>query len=115
MADEKDNLIAAAKTPKMFLIGRRALSQSPERYKEALRLFLPLQGAFVCGELDALLAREVTENVMGLHQPFALVADLPFDLAAVLEGGELVEVKLPEVASQDDQLLKQKLPTELTQ
>jgi hypothetical protein len=91
-----DDLTAAVNVPKLFLIGRKALADSPERVIEALRL-TPIQGVFVASELDALLADAICKNVMGLHQPFAIVADFPFEIASVNEGGRLVESKLPEV------------------
>jgi hypothetical protein len=91
-----DDLTAAVHAPKLILIGRKALADNPERVKEAIRL-TPVEGTFVASELDALLAVAICPNVMGLHQPFAIVADFPFEIAAIVEGGKLIPGELPEV------------------
>jgi len=92
-----DELTAAVNAPKFYLIGRKALADHPERVKEAIRL-TPVEGTFVASELDAMLAVAICPNVMGFHHPFAMVADFPFDIATITEGGRLVPGELPEVA-----------------
>jgi hypothetical protein len=81
-------------TPKFFFIGRKALADTPERVKEALRL-TPVAGVFVTCDLDAKLASELSEAVHGFHQPFAFVADFPFNIAHIDDQGKLVPGELP--------------------
>jgi hypothetical protein len=85
--------------PKLFLIGRKALLKSPEKVQEALRL-TPVSGTFVASDEDAKAALGICENVMGLLKPYAVVADFPFDIAAVTDGGAVVPGELPEVPEQ---------------
>lgn len=82
--------------PKLYFISRKALSERPERVKEAIRL-TPLAGVFATCDLDAKLASEVSEAVHGFHQPFAVVADFPFELAHISDRGTLVQDELPVV------------------
>ncbi len=91
-----DDLTKAVAVPRLFMFGRKALADKPERVAEALRL-TPVQGTFVASEVDAMLAAAICPNVMGFHQPFAIVADFPFEMATIVEGGKLVEGELPEV------------------
>lgn len=82
--------------PKFFFIGRKALASTPERVKEALRI-TPVEGVFAITDIDAKLAADVSETVMGLHRPLAIVADFPFDLGYLDEQGRLVPSELPTV------------------
>lgn len=91
-----DDLTKAVQVPRLFLFGRKALADNPARVAEALRL-TPVEGTFVASEIDAMLAAAICPNVMGFHQPFAIVADFPFDIATIVEGGKLIEGVLPEV------------------
>lgn len=91
-----EDLSAIVDAPKLILIGRKALANSPERVQEALRL-VTLGGTFAASDLDAHLAAVVLPNVMGLHQPFAIVADFAFDICTIIEGGKVIPGELPEV------------------
>jgi len=93
VADELSQVVNA---PKLFLIGRKALADHPDRVREALRL-TTLGGTFVTSDLDAHLATVVLPNVMGLHQPFAIVADVAFDICTIIEGGRVIPGELPEI------------------
>jgi hypothetical protein len=97
MVDPKlEALTQAVNAPRMFFLSRKSLADNPERVQELLRL-TPIQGIFVASELDALLAAGLCDQVMGMHQPFAVVADFPFEVATLVEGGKLIPGELPEV------------------
>ena len=104
---ETVDLAKVVNAPKMIFIGRKALAKSPERVQEALRL-ISVAGTFAMSDLDAHLATVILPNVMGVHQPFAIVADFDFDIAAILEGGRVVPGELPEVPAnpEEEQKLK---------
>lgn len=91
-----EDLSQIVNTPKLFLIGRKALADRPERVQEALRM-VTLGGTFAASDLDAHLATVVLPNVMGLHQPFAIVADFAFDICTIVEGGKVVPGELPAI------------------
>jgi hypothetical protein len=99
-----EDLIKAVKVPKLILLGRKALADDPERVKEALRA-INLAGVFVASDIDAMVTQnsEISPNIMGLHQAFAVVADFPFEIALVIEGGEVVEGNLPEVQTDPEE------------
>ena len=82
--------------PKLFLISRKALADSPGKVAEALRL-TPITGVFAACELDAKIGAALSEQVMGFQTPFALVADFPFDIAYIDSDGHLVPAELKEV------------------
>jgi len=82
--------------PRFILISRSALTKSPERVAEAVRM-TPIAGAFCAADLDAKLSQGVLDPQIGVTSAFALVADFPFDMAVVSEGGAVELQELPEI------------------
>jgi hypothetical protein len=83
--------------PKFILIGRDALSHRPDRVLEAMKL-QEIAGAFATCDLDAKLAEGLFSPILGVKSaPFVIMADFPFDLAAITDDGEYVSLELPEV------------------
>ena len=80
--------------PRFILIGRKALAKDAARVLEALRIFPPT-AIFAASDLDAKLAVGLDAQVVGTDTPLAIVADFPFDLATINEGGAVVNKELP--------------------
>ena len=81
-------------SPRFILIGRKALNHDLARVKEAVRV-TPPSAAFVSSDLDAKLAVDLGCEVLGTGTPIAIVADFPFDIATINEGGAVVVKELP--------------------
>lgn len=80
--------------PRFILIGRNALAHDAQRVLEALRI-TPPTAIFCASDLDAKLAAGLSQQIVGTDTPLAIVADFPFDLATVNEGGAVVSKELP--------------------
>ena len=85
-------------SPRFIIIGRKALSHDKDRVSEALRV-TPPSAVFVASELDAKLAIGLADDILGAGTPIAIVADFPFDLATINEGGAVVTKELPPSAA----------------
>jgi hypothetical protein len=81
-------------SPRFILIGRKALTHDAQRVLEALRV-TPPSTVFVASDLDAKLAVGLADNILGTGTPIAIVADFPFELATINEGGAVVAKDLP--------------------
>lgn len=81
-------------SPRFILVGRTALNHELARVLEAVRV-TPPSVAFVASDVDAKLATDLAPEVLGTGTPIAIVADFPFDLATINEGGAVVVKELP--------------------
>lgn len=82
--------------PRFILIGRKALAHDAQRVLEAVRI-APPTAVFCVSDLDARLAVELSQPIVGTDTPLAIVADFPFDLATINEGGAVVTKELPQL------------------
>jgi hypothetical protein len=87
-------------TPRFILVGRKALTNDTQRVLEALRV-TPPTSVFVASDLDAKLAVGLADNILGTGTPIAIVADFPFELATINEGGAVVAKELPPFPEQE--------------
>lgn len=85
-------------SPRFILISRKALTHEADRVSEALRMTPPVS-VFVASDLDAKLAVGLSDQILGTGAPIAIVADFPFDFAAINEGGAVVSRELPTLPS----------------
>jgi hypothetical protein len=86
---QAEAVIDFVQAPKLFLISRQSLAHKLEGVKEMLRM-ADVAGAFAASDIDALLAAELgITNIMGVNKPFILVADFPFEVAVIAEGGQV--------------------------
>jgi hypothetical protein len=83
-------------SPRFILISRKALTHEAQRVAEAIRMTPPVS-IFVASDLDAKLAAGLSEQILGTGAPIAIVADFPFDLATINEGGAVVSKELPQL------------------
>lgn len=81
-------------SPRFILIGRKALAHESQRVLEALRITPPTD-ILCASDLDAKLASVFSKPVVGTDAPLAIVADFPFDLVTINEGGAVVSQELP--------------------
>ena len=82
--------------PRFILIGRKALAGDGARVLEALRI-TPPTAIFCASDLDAKLSVGLSQQIVGTDTPLAIVADFPFDLATINEGGAVVTKELPQL------------------
>jgi hypothetical protein len=86
---QAEAVIDFVQAPKLFLISRQSLAHKLEGVKEMLRM-ADVAGAFAASDIDALLAAELgITNIMGVNKPFIIVADFPFEVAVIAEGGQV--------------------------
>lgn len=81
-------------SPRFILLGRKAVTHELARVQEALRV-TPPSVAFAASDLDAKLAEKLAPEVLGTGNPIVLVADFPFDIVTINEGGAVVVKELP--------------------
>jgi hypothetical protein len=89
-------IIEFIQAPKLYLISRQALAHNLEGVKDALKM-ADIAGAFATSDIDAHLVTQLDiSNVMGVNRPFVIVADFPFDIAMIAEGGKVIPGELVE-------------------
>ena len=91
--------------PAYILISRKALADTPDAVKEALRL-IDVGGALAASPEDAELARRhVSETVVGFHKPFVLVADFDGPIAVIDKEGKLTPLELSEIEATETPII----------
>jgi hypothetical protein len=79
--------------PKFFLVSSRCTEAQLEEAQKAFSL-TPVDVALVARPHDVALAKNITEQVTGIHRPIAIVADFEAPLTVVMDDGSIVSVNL---------------------